>query len=290
MPKSSYAPYELVKENTADRLVLSFPHWLKPVGKVIAIIALASGLGMIIGNVELVGIAIALLCAGLGVWLAQSHFSVIFDVLQCQVLFSTRYLLFEKRVVIPFKEISTVYLDYQERTVNRAMAGDYTSEKWIKRKWTIFLAFTSGKTATVVSKTSEHPAGQISVLSTQLAFWEDLAAGICILISKLLVRTPSVPGFPHTFIEAIEQIVQHLLAQSQMGNRSVHLRQHIDGGLEIEVDGSIHRNLSEIDDITIQELIQAAIDEWQNATRFNGNQQSSDDSHRMVGSHGQWVG
>lgn len=258
---------ELVREDTAERLVLRLTHWLGTFGIVLTAIALVSGLAMVVSDVGMPGIAVAVLCGSLGIWLAQSYRSVAFDVLRHEVLFATHWLSFEKHsTIVQFDEIAAVYLDCREEAIERATLGDFVTEQWIRRKWVIFLALTNKRIATVVGKTTVHRAEQTSVLPAQVAYWENLATRICALTGKMLVRTPFASGSPHTFIEAIEQILQRRLAESHMSGRSVHLRQGSDCGLEIELDGKVYRDLAEIDDITIRELIQAAVDEWQCAT------------------------
>ena len=153
-------------------------------------------------------------------------------------------------------------MDYWERGYDQTI-DEYRSEKRIERQWTIFLALKDGQTVTVANETTDHHAAHTSIVSTQLAYWESLATKICAITEKLLVRMPAVPGHaPHTFIETIDQIVQRRLAQSEMNERSVNLRSHTDGSLEIVVDDKIYRNLDEIDDVTVRDLIQTSIDEW----------------------------
>ena len=80
---------------------------------------------------------------------------------------------------------------------------------------------------------------------------------------------PSVPGGLHIFVESVDQILQRHLAQSQLYNRSVHLRSGEDGSLEIVVDSTVCDDLDQVEDKAVRDLIQGAVDEWQ------GNYESS---------------
>ncbi len=71
--------------------------------------------------------------------------------------------------------------------------------------------------------------------------------------------------------EAVNQIIQRRLALSN-SDQIVHLHSRADMGVEIEVDGKIYSDLSEIDDNAIRELIQTSIQEWeteQNISELN---------------------
>lgn len=258
-------PDQLLREDSPDRLVLdiSLPR-SETLGKALLFIALVSGLSTIVGDFGVVGGVVTLLCSSWGLWLTAGNRSVTFDIAQRKVLFSTRHLLFEgKRKIIPFGEIAAVHLDYWERVWERGNIGEYVTEKWIRQKWTIFFALVRGQAVTVAEEVTDHLAEQTSILPKRLAYWEELAKRICALVDKPLIRSPSVPGPPHTFVEVIDQILQRHLAQSRIGARSVHLRSHEDGGLEIEIDGQVYRDLKGIDDVAVRGLIQVAVDEWQ---------------------------
>jgi len=250
-----------------DRLILRVPNRSRALGRVLLFIALVLGVAAIVADLQGLGGVVALLCGSLGLWLTMSYESVTLDNSQQKVFFTTHCLLFEReRRNIPFEEIVAVYLDYSEQIV---ADGDSTQ---VRRKWMIFFGLSDGQTITVASEIAEHPVGETPALARQLArwqhLWENLGAKICTVTDKLLIRTPTVPGSPHTFIEQVDQIVQRRLAQSQISGQSVHLRGQTDGSLEIEVGGKIYHNLKEIDDIAVRNLIQAAVDEWQDAGRL----------------------
>jgi hypothetical protein len=188
--------------------------------------------------------------------------SVIFDGARQWVTFvSSRLLFFKKVNVVAFDEIDQVCLDYVEETVT----GDYGQTESIERKWVIFLALRDSRTIPVADvATSQYAPGDFADMMTrQSAYSEDLAAKICELTGKTLVRMPSVPGGLHTFVESVDQILQRRLAQSRLHDRSVHLRSNEDGGLEIIVDGTMYDDLDKVRDQAIRDLIQAALDEWQ---------------------------
>jgi hypothetical protein len=200
--------------------------------------------------------------------LATPERSVTFDLPRQQVLLlTTRWLFSPKSQTLSFKEIVKIYLDYSQEVYSIA-ADDYGGgEEHTRHTWTIFLLLRSGQPLTVAQATTDHRSGQTALVATQLAYWENLAAKICTLTGKRLVRTSDVPGPPHTFIEEIDQIIQDHLRQSSLSGRSIHLRSQVDGGLQILVDGKIYQDFSEIAEVTVAGLIQAAVDEWQSRNR-----------------------
>jgi hypothetical protein len=84
-------------------------------------------------------------------------------------------------------------------------------------------------------------------------------------MEKELVRMPSIPGRPHTFVELIDRILQRRLARSQFNGQPIHLRSGKDGNLEIAISNTIYSSLEEIKNKNIRALIQASVDEWQSA-------------------------
>ena len=66
-----------------------------------------------------------------------------------------------------------------------------------------------------------------------------------------------------TRFEGINQNIQRLLAQSTLRDKKVELRSRSDLGIEILVDGTVYQDLSEINDLALRDLIQTAMDEWQ---------------------------
>ena len=196
--------------------------------------------------------------------------SVIFDVAQQRVVFESSHLLFRKKTkTVAFEEIEQVYLDYVETTYSDA-TDVYGTQERIKRKWTIFLALKDRQTITVAADvTTNHLPGETSSLAKQSVYWESLVTKICELTGTTLVRTPSVPGDLHTFVESVHQILQRHLAQSQLHDRCVYLRSGEDGRLEIVVDSTVYDDLDQVEDKAVRDLIQAAVDEWQ------GNDESS---------------
>jgi hypothetical protein len=65
------------------------------------------------------------------------------------------------------------------------------------------------------------------------------------------------------WIEVVNQNIQKRLAQSANRDREVALRSRPDLGVEIIVDGKAYQDLNEIDDLAIHDLIQGAMNEWQ---------------------------
>jgi hypothetical protein len=186
------------------------------------------------------------------------HHSVTIDVAQQRLTVVSSNLLFVPKVkMVAFEEIQQVYLDYLEQTYT--VADTYGAQKRIERKWTIFLFLTNGQILTVAEETTS--------LKRQSRYWEYLATRICELTGKTLVRTPTVPGGAHTFVENVDQILQGRLAQAQLHNRYVHLRSGEDGNIEIVVDGKIYGGVDEVEDRAVRDLIQVSVDEWQEIGR-----------------------
>ena len=116
-------------------------------------------------------------------------------------------------------EIDQVCLDYVEETIT----GDYSQTISIKRKWVIFLALRDSRTIPVAAVTTDQyaPGDFADLISRHSAYSEELAARICELTGKMLVRMPSVPGRLHTFVESVDQIFQRRLAHLNPGKPSV---------------------------------------------------------------------
>jgi hypothetical protein len=63
--------------------------------------------------------------------------------------------------------------------------------------------------------------------------------------------------------EQIDLILQkHLLADSEMAKRSIHLVEESVGEIGIEVDGRVYQKPSDIPEPSVQELIKRAVKEW----------------------------
>jgi hypothetical protein len=196
------------------------------------------------------------------VLLASLHHSVTIDVARQSLTLVSRNLLFVPEVkIVTFEEIEQVYLDYLEKTYTD---GDRRgAQERIERRWSIFLLLRDGQILTVDEETTCHSPGETFNLTWRSRYWENLATRICELTGKTLIRTPSVPGSVHTFVENVDQIIQRRLAQSHLRNRRVHLRSGEDGSLEIVVDGKIYRGVDEVEDKVVRDLIRASVDEWQ---------------------------
>jgi hypothetical protein len=75
--------------------------------------------------------------------------------------------------------------------------------------------------------------------------------------------TPSQALNPVGQIDAILQ--RYLAADPELADRSIHLRQHPAGGLQIDVDGQSYQRPREIEDQRIQMLIKKAVKEWESS-------------------------
>lgn len=255
-------PEQLIKEDTPNQLILAGFHKMKIWGLLSLILAVITAVATISIGIYWVGGVVALLYLVLGIWLMTGNHTITFDSADQVVYFSTRHWLLKRTTkVIPFSIIDTIYLDYEERDI---------AEERIRRKWRIFLVLKNQETATVARQQTDYSVDQSPILSKQTTAWEDLATKICTITEKYLIRTPTVPGSaPHTFIDVIDQIIQRRLAAlpstDPLSSRSVQLRSHPTGAMEIIIDGvNKYRELDDVTDPAIRDLIQQAVDEWHN--------------------------
>jgi hypothetical protein len=261
-------PDQLVKEDTGLRLVLARPQLFKLWGGVSLALALLTLVGTLSAGIYLIGGVVVLAYLGLGVLLVLSDRVVTFDAAQQAAIFSTRLLSREwQNRVISFEDIGSIYLDFEEHHYYSALTI-YTPKEKISRKWLIFLVLRDRETVTVARRVERATPDRAPNLTKQTAAWEKLAERLCQLTDKLLIRTPSVPGrAPHTFVDVVNQIVQRRLAAlpetAALKDRSIRLRSHPTGSMEIIVDGTHHRELSDITEPEVRELIQEAVDDWQ---------------------------
>jgi hypothetical protein len=257
-------PEELVRKDTPDSLVLERANRLKVWGWVSLALAIVSGLVTLWVGLNPIGGTVVLLYAGVGLLLIASDHTVTFDGQRQFVFFSTRSgPLVRNTKIIPFPEIASVYLDYEEHHYPH-----FGKNGQIERKWFIFLVLNNDQTATVAYYQAIYEIDQAPNLYKQTAAWEKLAQRICEITGKLLIRTPSVPSrTPHTFVGVIDQLVQRRLAAlpptDPLTKRTIRLRSHHNGHLEIVVDGAVYQELKEIGDVGVRDLVQTAIDEWQ---------------------------
>ncbi|MCB8942647.1 MAG: hypothetical protein H6658_02610 [Ardenticatenaceae bacterium] len=75
---------------------------------------------------------------------------------------------------------------------------------------------------------------------------------------------PATPAAPTTIVEQIDAIVQkHLVANPELAQHEIHLRQDGSGGLRIVVDGTAYSSPKEIENPDIQAVIKRALLEWE---------------------------
>ncbi len=260
-------PDQLIQEDTPKRLTLARLNKLKFWGGLSLILAIISLVATLIIGLYLIGGIIVGLYAIAGSFLVTSRRSVIFDASQQAALFSTQFLLFESNSrAIPFAEIDKIYLDYEEYDYP-AIKNVFYLEQRVRRKWFVFLTLTNAQTVTIAHHQKSYPLGQEPNLFKETRAWEKLAQKICAVSDKLLVHTPSVPSrVPRTFLDVVDQIVQRRLEElpedSHLTNQTIRLRSHPTGSLEIIVNGKNYRDLNDVPDPHIQNLIQGAVEEW----------------------------
>jgi hypothetical protein len=234
-------------------------------------LALVTGLLTLPVGLNSIGGGIALFYAVAGLFLIASRLSVTFEARQQQLYFSSHHGPFERRTrTIPFAEIDSVYLDYEEH-----LYPHIGQEGQVERKWFIFLVLHNRQTVTLASYKAIYSTNQAPNRAKQTASWEMLARKICEITGALLIRTPTVPGYaPRTFVEVIDQLIQRRLAglpsTDPLTKHTIRLRSHPNGSLEFIVDGVTHRELSHIQDEAVRRLIQAGVDEWQTLQRRAG--------------------
>ena len=265
MIKQAATPSQFITAETNNQLVLTSSHPFRIWGGLAFALAAISLIATIWIGIYLIGGAIVLLYVGVGVWLISGQRSVTIDAQLQRVVFSSDYFLLKRQgKIIPFETIASVYLDFE----THPHYNFFHPQPQIRRMWRIFLVLDNKQTATLIKQIADYPLEKSPNLSKQTVQWEELAQKICVLTGSLLIKTPSVPGrAPHTFVDVINQIAQrrlaHLPPDDPLRQRSVYLRSHPGGGLEILIDGEKYREMDSVPDAAIRELIQAAVDEWQ---------------------------
>lgn len=199
--------------------------------------------------------------------LSTSSSSVTIDTAQQKIFIMPNRLLFRVGAprVVSFEEIEQVYLDYWEESYT--IPDEYTPEQRTRRRWAVMLTLKDGQTVTVGEEKSDHRVGQTTVLAQQHARWEELATRVSELVGKPLTHMAEVPGGPHTFVQAIESILQRRLLQSGLNNQSVRIQSGKDLGVEIIVNGKSYAAVEEVEDEIVRNLIQASIHEWQGSSK-----------------------
>ena len=261
------SPDQLIKEDEPDRLVLARLNRLHLWGAFALTLAVISlGATWLVG-LNPIGVVITVLYAGLGLWLVSSKRTIIFDTSQQQVFFLTRFLLCKRvQPVILYEQIDSIYLDYEEHA-HPAIKNLFYLEQRVWRKWFVFLTLTDAQTMTVAHHQKSYSLGQEPNLFKETLAWEKLASRICAVTDKLLIETASVPSqAPRTFIDVVDQIIQRRLAQlpddDDLTNQTIRLRSHPTGSLEIIVNGQNYKELSDVPNTNIRDLIQSSVEEW----------------------------
>ena len=74
----------------------------------------------------------------------------------------------------------------------------------------------------------------------------------------------ATPTPPKTIVQQIDAILQkHLIANPELNEHDIHLRQDANGGLRIVVDGTSYASPKEIEDPHIQSVIKRTLQEWE---------------------------
>ena len=198
--------------------------------------------------------------------------SVTIDTVQQKICMVTHPLLLtgaHATRVVYFEEIEQVCLNQWERGYTVKVEDEYSShdEPRIWRRWAIELTLKDGQIVTIGEEISDHRAGETGALTRQRTHWEPLAARVSELIGKPLAVMPMVRDSPRSFVQAIDQILQHRLKQSGLNNLSVNVRSGKELGIEIVVNGKSYAAVAEVEDEAIRSLIQASIQEWQNGSK-----------------------
>lgn len=204
--------------------------------------------------------------------LSTTSCSVTINAVEQKIYFVTHPFLFSQAHatrVVSFEEIEQIYLNFWEDSYTIEHNDEYTThdEPRIWRRWAIELTLRDGQIVTIGEETTDQRAGETSALARQRAYWEPLAASVSELIGKPLATVPALRDIPRTFVEAIDQIVQRRLKQSEVRNLSVNIRSTKDLGLEIVVNGKSYTGVDEVEDEVARNLIQASIDEWQGSNK-----------------------
>ncbi len=84
------------------------------------------------------------------------------------------------------------------------------------------------------------------------------------LKSEPAIRVVQVLPTPTSMADQIEAILQDKLAQMpSMAHREIHIRQTLEGGVRIDVDGQGFSSVEDVPDPEVRSLIQSAIREWE---------------------------
>lgn len=201
-------------------------------------------------------------------FLTTKDLLVTVDAVQQRVFITRKRLMFKPKEprIISFEEIKQVYLDYWEDVYT--LSDEYISQERARRRWAVLLTLKNGQTVTVGEEISDQRIGEKTLLANQHAHWEALAVRFSELVGKPLTRMPGVPGGPHTFVQAIDYILQRNLRDSGVNNVSVHIMSGMDLGVEIVVNGKSYGRLEDIEDEAVRSLIQVSIREWQESSPY----------------------
>ncbi len=167
---------------------------------------------------------------------------------------------------VPFARVEAVYVDLLEDSrlePDEVQIGDGDGQHLqVKSRWVVGVQLKDGETVTLYEEVTDQPARDISDVSPRTSYYQSLAKRISAQLGKPLMQMAPAPSAPRSFIEAIDQILQHRLEQSGLARRSVHVRGK-GLGVEIWVDSRIFETLDEVRDQEARALIQSAIEEWQ---------------------------
>jgi hypothetical protein len=197
--------------------------------------------------------------------------SVTIDSVRQKIHFAAQRRLFsEERATwwIPFEDVVQVYLNIWEDSHTVENTDEYAThyEPWIWRRWAIELTLRDGRVVTIGEETSDRRASETEAVARRHAYWETLAASVSEMIGKPLAAMPVERDSPRTFVQEIDQVLQHRLKQSELSNVSVSIHSGKDTGIEIVVNGKSYAAVDEVEDKAVRDLIQACIREWQGSS------------------------
>lgn len=264
MLKPAIQPEQLIKDETSTHLVLVRPNLLYRWGIVSVVLAIATGVATAVLSIGWVGWLMATVYAGLALLLLTSHHSIIIDLAQQTLFFTTHYLFFDHQArFFHFDKIDKIYLDFETNLHQSA----FLPRHYTRRQWFIFVTLYDERTVTLLRYRADYPVDQEPNLYNETQVWESLAKKIAIATGKLLITTATVPSrAPRTFVDVIDQIVQRRLNAlpdaDPLRRQTIRLRSHPSGHMEIMVNGVTHHTLDELSDEKVRQLIQHAIDEW----------------------------
>jgi hypothetical protein len=168
---------------------------------------------------------------------------------------------------IPFEEIESVFVYFRQDSAwsEPPASEEYQPPLRIKRHRLIGVQLKGGEIVTLREESTNERYSPAEEPDPKQGDWEALARHVSDILHKPLFSGAPLPGGSHTFIDAIDELLQARLQQSPLHGQTVHLRGK-GFGVEIVVNGKPYEGVDDIPDESVRLLVRSAIDEWQHAS------------------------